>query len=263
MIALSDTDRTGYAHSAKVREISTQDIRWALAEGWADFRDKRGELIILGFIYPVAGLLAAVIAANSNLFPILFPLVAGLAIAGPVVAVGFYEIARRRERGEDPNWLCFFEPFVGPARYAIFALSLLLAALFTAWLIAAWAIYEATLGRLAPAGPGEFLTNLFATPEGWAMIVAGNLVGFAFAALVLAISVASLPMALDRGGGAFDALSTSIEATRKNPKVIALWGLMVAVVLAVAAIPLFIGLALALPVLGYATWHLYTRLVER
>ena len=39
------------------------------------------------------------------------------------------------------------------------------------------------------------------------------------------------------------------------------FGLVVAVVLFVASIPLFVGLALALPMLGHATWHLYRKLV--
>lgn len=40
-----------------------------------------------------------------------------------------------------------------------------------------------------------------------------------------------------------------------------LWGVVVAVILAVAILPLFVGLAIALPVLGHATWHLYRKVV--
>jgi len=264
MVALSPADRPVRTLDAEIRRISADDLRWALRKGWSDFREKRGELIILGFIYPVVGLLAAVIAANNSLFPEIFPLVAGLSIVGPAVAAGFYELARRREAGENPGWRCFFEPFVGPYRAAISILSLILAALFIAWLVTAWAIYEATVGAgPAPATAAEFLRAVFTTAEGWTMIVVGNLAGFAFAAIALTLSIVSFPMVVDRGGGPFKALAASVRATAKNPVMVAVWGATVAVILALASIPLFIGLAVALPVLGYATWHLYTRLIER
>jgi uncharacterized membrane protein len=41
------------------------------------------------------------------------------------------------------------------------------------------------------------------------------------------------------------------------------WGLIVLGLLVLGSIPLFVGLAFVLPWLGYSTWHLYTRLVDR
>jgi len=62
---------------------------------------------------------------------------------------------------------------------------------------------------------------------------------------------------------AFSAIVTSIHAVNRNRTAFARWGLTVAVLLAIGCIPLFVGLAVVLPLLGYATWHLYTRLVDR
>jgi len=70
-------------------------------------------------------------------------------------------------------------------------------------------------------------------------------------------------MLVDQDTDAGTAIATSIRSVRKNPAVMARWGLIVAVLLAIASIPLFLGLAIVLPWLGYATWHLYTRLVVR
>jgi uncharacterized membrane protein len=263
MVAASATHRTFQEHALPVRRISAQDLRWALAEGWRDFKDRRGDVVVLGFIYPVVGIIAFTLMANRSLFPMIFPAAAGLAILGPVVASGFYELARRRETGLDRSWRHFFRPFFGRSGGAILGLGIGLAILFAVWIGAAWGIYAATLGTLAPASPAEFLSELFTTGQGWALIVFGNLAGLVFAAIALAVSLVSFPMVVDRGGRPFAALETSIEAALRNPKATALWGVQVAVILAVASIPLFIGLALALPVLGYATWHLYTRLVER
>ena len=45
-----------------VRRISEADINWALSEGWKDFNAKRGDVLVLAVLYPVLGLLAAVMA---------------------------------------------------------------------------------------------------------------------------------------------------------------------------------------------------------
>ena len=89
-----------------------------------------------------------------------------------------------------------------------------------------------------------------------------NGIGFIFAALVLSISAISFPLLIDRDVGAAVAIHTSIRAVLANPVMMALWGLIVAALLVLGTIPLFIGLAVAMPILGHATWHLYRKLVE-
>ena len=110
---------------------------------------------------------------------------------------------------------------------------------------------------------GNFITRLFGSADGWAMILLGNLAGGVFAVIALVTSIVSFPMAVDRDVDAATALETSVRAVRANPGAIAGWGARVAGLLLLGCLPAFIGLAVVLPVLGYATWHLYTRLVER
>jgi len=246
-----------------VRRISQADLRWALAEGWKDFMAKRGDLPVLAVLYPLVGILVVSVAFNAALLPLVFPLVAGLTICGPAVASGFYEISRRREAGLDSSWLHFFDPLRGRRRTGLAILTGGLAVLFLGWLGAAWLIYSSTMGAAPPAGPVEFLRRLFFTPEGWTLIVLGNLAGFAFACVTLALAVVSFPMVVDRPIDADVAVATSIRAVTANPGVMASWGLRVAALLALGCLPAFVGLAVVLPVLGYATWRLYTRLVER
>ncbi len=45
----------------------------------------------------------------------------------------------------------------------------------------------------------------------------------------------------------------------KTKAVMGLWAVIIAATLFAAMIPLFLGLFVALPVLGHATWHLYRR----
>jgi uncharacterized membrane protein len=93
------------------------------------------------------------------------------------------------------------------------------------------------------------------------MIVVGCGVGFLFALLVLAISVVSFPLLLDRDVGLYTAVQTSIRAVAENPRPMAIWGLIVAGGLVIGSIPLFLGLIIIMPVLGHATWHLYRKVV--
>ena len=86
--------------------------------------------------------------------------------------------------------------------------------------------------------------------------------GFLFALLVLIVSVVSFPLLLDRKVGASAAVLTSFRAVAANPKTMAIWGLIVAALLALGSLPLLFGLAVVMPVLGHATWHLYRRVVE-
>ena len=81
--------------------------------------------------------------------------------------------------------------------------------------------------------------------------------------MVLALSVASLPMLVDRDVSAADAVSASWRAANANRPEMVRWGLTVTALLAIGSIPLFLGLAVVLPWLGYSTWHLYARLIDR
>ncbi len=246
-----------------VRRITTTDMNWALAQGWRDFKDKRGDLIFVAVLYPLIGLLAALFALNDAALPLFFPLVAGLSILGPAVASGFYELARRREEGRDATWRHFLEPLTGPRGTTIALLSVGLMVLFLGWLAVAYAIYATSMGPNYPVGLNNFTGRLFGTADGWTMIMLGNLAGGVFAVIVLVTSIVSFPMAVDRDVDAATALETSVRAVRANPGAIAGWGARVAGLLLLGCLPAFIGLAVVLPVLGYATWHLYTRLVVR
>ena len=246
-----------------VRRIDANDLSWAIAEGWRDFREKRGDLIFAGVLYPLIGLVTAAVFLNNQLLPLLFPLVAGLSILGPAVASGFYELARRREDGEDAGWPHFLDPLRGRSRTALATLTGGLGVLFLGWLACAWAVYQATVGRLDPVGLAGFTDALLHTRQGWTMILLGNLIGGAFAVATLILSVVSFPLVVDKPVDAGTAVLASIRAIRANPGAIAQWGVRIALLLLLGAIPAFIGLAVVLPVLGYATWHLYTRLIER
>jgi uncharacterized membrane protein len=248
---------------AEVRAISDADIRWALSEGWADYRARRGELLLLPLVYVMVGVLAGFLAFRADLIQFFFPLAAGFAIVGPIAAAGFYELARRRESGLPSEWNHFFDPLFGPARWPLLALTAVLGGLFLCWLWAAGLIHDTTLGRLQPGPASGFMGQVLGTPEGIRMILIGNAVGALFALAALVISAFSFPMAVDKAADPFTAVGTSLAVFRKSPLTVLKWGFVVALLLLLGSIPLFVGLMVVLPLLGYATWHLYTRAVVR
>ena len=248
---------------SEARSIGSEDLRWALRQGWADYRARRGELLLLPLIYVLGGVFAGLLAFNASLFPFFYPLAAGFALVGPIAAAGFYELARRRDAGEPSQWNHFFDPFIGRTRWPMIGLSAVLAGLFLCWLWVAGTILDQTLATLGPVAQRDFLSSLFTTPEGLRLVLIGNAAGAVFALAALAISTVSVPMVVDKATRPVPAIATSLAVFHKNPGTMLRWGLTVAVILLLASIPLFVGLMVALPVLGYATWHLYTRAVVR
>jgi len=252
---------TAHLESPGVRHISIRDLREVLKEGVEDFAACRTDVIALCLFYPVIGVLLAWFAFDRNLVPLLFPVISGFALIGPVAGVGLYEMSRLREQGEDPSWAHAFSVVKAPSFAAILVLGVMLGGVFVVWLLTAHGIYYATLGPESPASIGAFLRDTFTTAGGWAMIIVGCAIGFLFAALVLASSVVSFPLLLDRDVGLPVAVITSLRVTAANPGPIAVWGLIVAAGLVLGSIPFFLGLIVVLPVLGHATWHLYRRTV--
>ena len=259
-------DMTSPRDEYEIRKIDMQDLRISLRQGWEDFQAKRGDLVFIGFIYPLVVLFAILIASRVSILPLLFPLLTGAVLFSPPLASGFYELARRREQGLDSRWRHFLDVVRGPSAPSLFDLTSVTAMLFLAWIAAAWFIYHSTVGELGPgavSSVGAFLNAVFGTGEGWRMIVIGNLIGLCFAIVALAISVVSFPMIVDKKVSWGVALRTSVRVAWNNPVTVAAWGLIVVALLVLGALPGLVGLAVVLPLLGYATWHLYTRAVVR
>src|SRR6516225_8802238 len=245
-----------------VRKLSLSDLSAALRLGWDDFQAIPSHAIILCVIYPVLGLVLFRLVLGYSVLPLLFPLAAGFALIGPFAAIGLYELSRRRERGEEAAAWHAIYVLRAPSFGAMLELGILLFVLFGTWIAAADAIYIAIFGHTPAASIPDFATRILTTPEGWLLIIVGCGVGFLFAVVALCISVVAFPLILDRHATAIDAIRTSLRVALKNPLPIAAWGLIVAALLVIGSLPLFVGLAVVLPVLGHATWHLYRRAVE-
>jgi uncharacterized membrane protein len=245
-----------------IRRIGLADLRDVLAKGIDDFYAMPTHAMFLCIIYPVIGLVLAMLAFGYSILPLLFPLASGFALVGPFAALGLYELSRQREAGLNVSATHAFDVVRSSSIGAIVALGILLFTIFLIWVAIANAIYVANFGYAPPSSIHKFIQDVLTTRAGWNLIIIGNGVGFLFAILVLTIGVMSFPLLLDRDVGAAVALLTSIRAVISNPITMATWGLIVGLLLVIGSLPFFLGLTVVMPILGHSTWHLYRKVVE-
>src|SRR3954451_7171288 len=152
-----------------VRQITDEDLRIALRQGLDDFLDLRGDLFFAGLIYTLIGLAAVVMTTNMPLLPFFYPVVAGVGLLGPLAAVGFYELAKRREAGQEVHWFNFLDVRKRPTVDDMGMVAGLLLVIFVAWLVAAGILYALLFGWTAPQSIPDFIGQVFMTPRGWAL----------------------------------------------------------------------------------------------
>ena len=128
---------------------------------------------------------------------------------------------------------------------------------------AALGLYELSRRRERGEQPSVWdAAAVLRSPSFGAMLGLGVLLLALFAIVALCISVVAFPMMLDRHASAADGILTSLRVVAKNPVAMAEWGFIVAALLVLGSLPFFLGLAVVLPLLGHATWHLYRKAVE-
>ena len=251
----------------QVRKIAPSDLKEVLSKGIADFNAIPSHLFFLGLIYPIVGIWLVV--GNSPW--LLVPLLVGYPLIGSFAALGFYEISRRRELGLDttsteygidPSWKHAFYAIRSHSIFSILSLGLLLLVILTCWIFTAQALYTTFLGASPPESLSQFFGEIVKTPQGWKFLGYGTAIGFLYAVVTLSVSAVSFPLLLDCDVEVPVAVYTSVKAVVKNPLTMALWGLIVALSLAAGFLALAVGLAVVIPILGHATWHLYRKTVD-
>lgn len=249
--------RAGSAASALPRALPAlglADLGHALRAGWADFTACPRYGLFFGGVYVAAGLFLALALFGWGQPAWLVPGAAGFPLLAPFVAVGLYEVSRRREAGLPLGWHVVLGALKGRGDDQIMAMGVIVFVAFGFWLMLAHAIFAIFLGDA-----GKETLAMLLTPDGLMMLAVGSGVGGAMALGFYAITVISLPMLVDRDVDFLTAIITSITVVRANPLVMLGWAAIIALLLGLAMLPAFLGLVVALPVLGHATWHLYRR----
>ncbi len=239
-------------------DLAFADLGKALAAGWRDFRSVPQFGMFFGGVYVLAGLAmgwAAFVASEPTW---LIPAIAGFPLVAPFVAVGLYEASRRRESGDATSWRAVLGALKGHGDDQILSMGVIVFVAFSFWMIVAHAIFAIFMAESGMGG--ESLAALL-TPAGLTMLAVGSAVGAVMAFAFYAMTVISLPMLVERKVDFLTAIIASFKVVRGNLAVMLGWAAIIAAVLFVAMIPAFLGLLVALPVLGHATWHLYRRAV--
>lgn len=245
----------------RIRSVGT-DRPWVwLASAWQDMRASPMVSLAYGTLAVVSSFVLVAGLAMAELEYLILPMAAGFLLVGPLFAVGLYETSRRLERGERPT----LERVTGAySRNGVqiggVGIGLLLALL--AWIQLAllnFAIYFAA----EPPGPEQFIDRLFFSADTIPFLITGTILGGLVAAAAFAISVVSIPMLIDRDTDAFTAMATSVAVVRENWRTMVVWGFLIALFSAAGMVTGFLGMALAFPLIGHASWHCYRDLVER
>lgn len=248
-----------HPHAAPVRDVDLDaPWRWLMA-GWQDFRRVPVPSLIYGGIFALVGYLLTRAALDRNNFHFVMPLASGFMLMGPVFAVGLYDISRRLEMGVPVRFkTCCMACRKNIGQIALMGLALLLFMLI--WIRIATLIYALFFVETAPA-MDEFLIDTLLAPEALPFLVVGTLSGAVLAVAVFSISVISIPMLLDRDTDALSAILTSIAAVRQNWKTLWGWACLIVLFTGAGVFFFYVGLALTLPLIGYATWHAYRDIV--
>src|SRR5271163_1689854 len=160
----------------EIRRIEVKDIREALEKGMNDFLAMPSHVAFLALVHPLCGLVLAYATSDQNALQLLFPLASGFALVGPFVAVGLYEMSRRRELGLEISWKYAFSVLRSPSIPSIAALGSLLLTIFAAWITASEWLYTALYGPTPPAAFLGFLQQVASTSEAgyWSALVVSS-----------------------------------------------------------------------------------------
>jgi len=242
-----------------VREISLETPwRW-IRLGWQDLWHSPVVSLSYGLMFAVVSAVIAWCMFELDASSVLLPLAAGFMLVGPVLAMGLYETSRRLEEGRQPTFAAALRALLGSSNQVRF-FGVILMFILLVWMRIATLIFALFFGMEYPP-LGDFIGSLLFTPAGLGMLVTGTAVGAVFAFIVFAISAVSIPLLMDRDVDAVTAAAVSVKSVIRNPGAMILWGWIISVLMMVGIATAFLGLVVAFPLVGHATWHAYRDLV--
>ena len=244
-----------------VRTIAIADVTESLAQGLRDFQHAPVYGLTFGILYFLVGLATYLTAAAFNLLYLTYPIAAGFALAGPLVAIGLYEVSRMIERGEALSWGRVISAIRQQAGKEIGWMSFVVLFVLIIWLYQVRLLLALFLGFEQISTMRDFLQVILGTPQGWTFLAVGHVIGAILSVVLFSLTVVSFPLLLDRDVDFITAMITSVRAVARSPGPLLIWAAMIAGLLVIASLPFFAGIIIVLPVLGHASWHLYRRLV--
>jgi uncharacterized membrane protein len=248
--------RAGRAPFPTIRRIDAgAPLRW-LALGARDFRARPLPSLFYGLCFASMGWMLGTLLRPAP--GMMMALTAGFLLVGPFMAMGLYEVARRREAGLP----CKLAATTVAWRRNLSNIAIMgigLGVLMALWARSSMMVIAIFFPRQMPSV--SILLNALARGDDVSFLAAWLGVGALFAALVFAFTAVAIPLMLDRGTDAITAMLASAIAVGRNLLPMTLWAAAIVVLTGLGFATAFLGLVFTVPWVGLATWHAYRDLV--
>lgn len=256
---MTTTENGTYQLPVDIRTVDVDRSGHWLAAGWRDFLKTPRVSLIYGGAFVIVSVLLSFGLISAGLGSLVLPLAGGFVIMAPILVVGLYDVSRRLEQGADVSFRHVFSAFrdnIGQ----LSAMGVVLLILWFVWVEVAIALFAIFFNQ-APPPLHQFFESIVFSLEAAPFLLVGATFGAVLATLIFTITAVSIPMMYDREVDVVTAIGASILAVRANWQVMFGWAALIVVITAAGVLSFFLGLAVALPVLAYATWHAYRDLV--
>ncbi|MCC9626119.1 DUF2189 domain-containing protein [Thalassospira sp. MA62] len=247
-------------HGILIREITTDQSGAWLEAGWRDFKRAPAIGLAYGAFCVIVGYLIVLSVFQTGQLYLTLPLAAGFMLLAPILAVGLYETSRRLEMGENVTLWHSLNGFRrNPGQ--IGALGVVMMLFFLVWTRIAMLLFALFYNGTMPS-LDVLVWQTFFTRDAMTFVLTGSIIGGTLALIVFAVSVVSIPLLVDRDVDVVTAVMISVAAFRKNWKVLTGWAAVIAILAASGIVVFLFGLAVMMPLLGFASWHAYRGLID-
>jgi uncharacterized membrane protein len=255
--AISTPDQT--QSLPKIKEI-TLDHPWKwLSNGWNDIVRAPKFSLAYGAIFTIVSMLLTMGLMMENLFFVVPPLAAGFFLVAPLLGIGLYKISDTLEQGQEVEFCQALKAWKrNEVHLAGIGVTLLL--ILMAWMLAANLVFALTFDKPVPTWE-NFIPEVFLSGDSPVFLFTGIAVGALIAGFTFSITAISVPLLMDRQTDLMTAMQTSVQAVRKNWQAMALWASLIVMFVGIGIMTFYLGLIVAMPLVGHATWHAYRDLV--
>ncbi len=261
-MAIAATTEPARSDPPRVNEISLEQPWEWVSKGWEDLKRAPKFSLTYGAFFALVSVLMTLGLLVEGLFFIVPPLAAGFFLVAPLLGIGLYQISENLEEGKQVE---FCQALAAWKRNEVQlgAMAVVLVLVLLAWMLSALVVFALFFHSPVPTWE-NFVPQVFLSGENTLFVAAGIIVGASIAAFTFSISAVTVPLLMDRPEvDVVRAMHTSMEAVKKNWQAMTLWAALIVMFVGLGIVTYYVGLIVAMPLVGHATWHAYRDLVPR
>lgn len=260
-MAIAAVTNRGQSDAPRVNEISLEQPWEWVSKGWEDLKRAPKFSLTYGAFFALVSVLMTLGLVWERLFFIVPPLAAGFFLVAPLLGIGLYQISENLEEGREVQFCQALQAW-RRNEVQLSAMAVVLVLVLLAWMLSALVVFALFFHSPVPTWE-NFVPQVFLSGENNLFVAAGIVVGGAIAAFTFSISAITVPMLMDRQVDVVTAMRTSLEAVKKNWQAMTLWAALIVMFVGLGIVTYYLGLIVAMPLVGHATWHAYRDLVPR